>query len=100
MDTDKEVDEILAYIADRLNKLKLREFGDLKRFARSCGLSSKNMSDFSNKYGPGSNPQFRTVYKILRILLDRKPIVIDEDDKTKVLKLIEQNLDMIKKYIG
>lgn len=93
MDYDKEVDEILEFISRELNRIKTSEFGELLRIARAAGLSPKNMSDFSNKYGPGSNPQFRTVYKILSVLLKRKPIVLHEnmaDIKAKMIALLDK----------
>ena len=74
---DPEIDRILAFIRDTLNDLKTRKRGEITRIAKDTGLSQKNMADFSNKYGPGSDPQFRTTYKILRGLLGRRPVDLE-----------------------
>ena len=74
---DPEIDRILAFIRDRLNELKTSKRGEITRIAKDTGLSQKNMADFSNKYGPGSDPQFRTTYKILRGLLGRRPVDLE-----------------------
>jgi hypothetical protein len=60
MKMDPEIDRILAFIRDTLNGLKTSKRGELTIIAKAIGLSQKNLADFSNKYGPGSNPQFRT----------------------------------------
>jgi DNA-binding phage protein len=98
--SDMEVDEILDFISSELNRIKAEDFGDLSKFAKEAGLTPKNMSDFSNKYGPGSNPQFRTVYKILKALLGRKPINLSKTDPVKELKQIENNLNMLRKSLA
>ena len=77
MKMDPEIDRILAFIRDTLNDLKTRKRGEITRIAKDTGLSQKNMADFSNKYGPGSDPQFRTTYKILRGLLGRRPVDLE-----------------------
>ena len=74
MKPDDEIDEIIIFITDHLNKIKTQEHGGLKGFARKAKLLQKNLSDFSNKYGKGSNPHFRTVYKALKVILGRTPI--------------------------
>jgi len=77
MKIDAEVDRILVFIRDTLNDLKVRKRGELTIIADAIGLSQKNLSDFSNKYGPGSSPQFRTTYKILRGILGRRPVDLE-----------------------
>lgn len=77
MKIDAEVDRILAFIRDTLNPIKGEKWGGITRMAEASGLSQKNMADFSNKYGPGSNPQFRTTYKILRGILGRRPVDLE-----------------------
>ena len=77
MNIDDEIDQILAFIRDNLNDLKTNRRGEVTRIAKEIGLSQKNMADFSNKYGPGSNPEFRTTYKVLRGLLGRRPIDLE-----------------------
>lgn len=77
MKIDAEVDRILEFIRDTLNGLKTSKRGELTIIAKAIGLSQKNLADFSNKYGPGSNPQFRTTYKILRGLLERCPVELE-----------------------
>lgn len=77
MKMDPEIDRILEFIRDRLNELKTSKRGELTIIAKAIGLSQKNLADFSNKYGRGSNPQFRTTYKILRGLLERCPVELE-----------------------
>jgi SOS-response transcriptional repressor LexA len=77
MKMDPEIDRILAFIRDTLNDLKTSKRGEITRIAKDIGLSQKNMADFSNKYGPGSDPQFRTTYKILRGILGRRPVDLE-----------------------
>lgn len=72
-----EVDRIMVFIRDTLNGYKTSKRGELTVIAKAIGLSQKNLADFSNKYGPGSNPQFRTTYKILRGLLGRRPVDLE-----------------------
>ncbi|MFA5381844.1 MAG: S24 family peptidase [Candidatus Micrarchaeia archaeon] len=77
MSVDDEIDQILVFIRDNLNYFKTNNRGELTRIAKEFSLSQKNMADFSNSYGPGSNPQFRTTYKILKRLLGRRPVDLE-----------------------
>lgn len=90
MIVNKEVDDILDYIENAIETLKSTGHGELKDFARQAGLLPKNLSDFRTKYGRGSNPQFRTTYKILRALLRRPPINLKHNSLDDItLKKIE-----------
>ena len=75
--SDKEVDQIIVFIRDSLSRMKSEEFGKMTRMAREGGLSVKNMTDFSTKYEPGNKPHFRTTYKMLKILLGRRPVELE-----------------------
>lgn len=87
MKPDEEIDDIIEYICNYLNKIKNQEHGGLKDFAEKSKLKQKNLSDFSNKYGRGSNPHFRTVYKALRTILNRTPIILEHVDINDIIIL-------------
>jgi len=74
---DYDIDNLLVFINKTLNHYKSADFGKLTKVAKDSGLSIKNLSDYSIKYGPGNNPKIRTFYKVLQGILGRPPIILD-----------------------
>jgi len=81
MKDDKEIDRILVFIRDELIRHKDSITGGRTRLVeKSRGeFSNKNLTDFATKYAePGKNPTIRFTYKILKALLGRPPIRLNE----------------------
>ena len=79
---DKEIGDILEFIGKSLAQIKHGKGSSLTQFAKEVGLGEKNLSDFL-RYTRDSNPQIRTVYRILRGLLKRAPISIKPQAELK-----------------
>lgn len=78
---DREVDDILLFIGQRLRALS---HGKQIEFAQAYGLSPKNLTDLKNyakRIEEGDSkkpdPNIRTIYRALRGLLERKPIDLE-----------------------
>lgn len=99
--TDAEINEILLYIAERIDALT-DDIGK-RVFAIKLGLkSSKNFNDFlryaheikeENKL---PNPKLRTVYRLLRGFLGRSPINLNKPEfKGEKARIFNQFMEII-----
>jgi hypothetical protein len=80
---DKEIGDILEFIRDSLARIKHGGEESLTNFARHNGLLQKNLTNFLS-YGPTSNPSIKITYKILRGLLGRPPISLNDPLDLKI----------------
>jgi len=83
---DMEVAEIIRFIRQELVKLKYTDRGLLKSFSEENDVGTDVLTKFQS-YEDDSDPFFRTTYKILRGLLGRAPISINDPLALKLHKL-------------
>lgn len=101
---DKEVDNLLNFISKALTDLTEGE--EKKRavnLAGEWGLSPVNITHYKG-YGPGSKPDFRTTYKVLKGILGRAPIrvlpCLQENECAMVSKLQNtEDWEIVRKFL-
>jgi len=83
-----EIAEILSFIRNELVRKKHANRGALKLFSESVDVGSDVLSKFQT-YDESSDPSFRTVYKILRGLLNRPPIYLNGKEDYLAIPLVQ-----------